>query len=131
TAMRERYLEVFDHIWIDNLNGDKRKTGKLTPDGQPDPSIFSTPWNREGIQVGTAISLLVRKEQHAPAAAVRFRDLWGKNKHAALRDSATQTDQALYRTIVPSDELGLPFTPTESATDYARWPSLPELFPRS
>lgn len=54
TAMRERYLETFDRIWIDCLNGDKYKTGKLTPDGDPDPSIFSTDHNREGIQVGTA-----------------------------------------------------------------------------
>ena len=58
--MRERYLEAFDKIWIDCLNGDKYKTGKLTPDGLPDPSVFSTAKNREGIQVGTAVSLLVR-----------------------------------------------------------------------
>ena len=56
TGMRERYLEAFDRIWIDCLNGDKYKTGKLTPDGEPDPSVFSTEFNREGIQVGTAIS---------------------------------------------------------------------------
>jgi hypothetical protein len=30
TGMRERYLDVFDKIWIDCLNGDKYKTGKLT-----------------------------------------------------------------------------------------------------
>lgn len=65
TGMRERYLEVFDRIWIDSLNGDKFKTGKLTPDGQPDPSVFSTERNREGIKAGTAIALLVRKENHA------------------------------------------------------------------
>ena len=59
TGMRERYLEAFDHIWIDCLNGDKYKTGKLTPEGEPDPSVFSTELSREGIQVGTAISLLV------------------------------------------------------------------------
>ena len=41
--MRERYLEAFDTIRIDSLNGDKYKTGKITPDGKPDPSIFSTP----------------------------------------------------------------------------------------
>ena len=41
--MRERYLEAFDAIRIDCLNGDKYKTGKTTPDGDPDPSIFSTP----------------------------------------------------------------------------------------
>ena len=63
TGMRERYLEAFDLIQIDCMNGDKYKTGKVTPDGKPDPSVFSTPSNPEGIQVGTAISLLVRREQ--------------------------------------------------------------------
>jgi predicted helicase len=42
TGMRERYLDAFDTITIDSLNGDKYKTGKVTPDGQPDPSVFST-----------------------------------------------------------------------------------------
>jgi predicted helicase len=59
TGMRERYLGVFDSITVDCLNGDKYKTGKLTPEGKPDPSIFSTEFNREGIQVGTAIATLV------------------------------------------------------------------------
>src|SRR5208282_2965094 len=67
TGMRERYLEAFDRIWIDCLNGDKYKTGKLTPEGEPDPSIFSTEFNREGIQVGTAIALLVRNAGFQPA----------------------------------------------------------------
>ena len=58
TGMRERYLELFDTIRIDCLNGDKYKTGKLTPEGEPDPSIFSSPQNPVGIQVGTAIALL-------------------------------------------------------------------------
>ena len=31
--MRERYLEAFDAICIDYLNGDKYKTGKVAPDG--------------------------------------------------------------------------------------------------
>ena len=63
TGMRERYLDVFDKISIDCLNGDKYKTGKLTPEGAPDPSVFSTEFNHEGIQVGTAIALLVRKRE--------------------------------------------------------------------
>ena len=37
TGMRERYLEAFDAIRIDCLNGDKYKTGKTTPEGTPDP----------------------------------------------------------------------------------------------
>ena len=56
TGMRERYLEAFDAIRIDCLNGDKYKTGKTTPDGDPDPSIFSMPEDPVGIQVGTAIT---------------------------------------------------------------------------
>ena len=66
TGMRERYLEAFDVIRIDSLNGDKYKTGKTTPDGDPDPSIFSAPEDPVGIQVGTAITTLVRKADHAP-----------------------------------------------------------------
>ena len=50
---------------IDCLNGDKYKTGKVAPDGSPDPSIFSTEGDPVGIQVGTAIATLVRKADHA------------------------------------------------------------------
>ena len=32
----------FDKFWFDCMNGDSRETGKLTPDGKPDPSVFST-----------------------------------------------------------------------------------------
>ena len=53
TGMRERYLGAFDTIRIDCLNGDKYKTGKVAPDGSPDPSIFSTKGDPVGIQVGT------------------------------------------------------------------------------
>jgi hypothetical protein len=59
-SMRKKYIDTFQSIYIDNLNGDKYRTGKTTPEGLPDPSAFSTPQNREGIQVGTAIATLVR-----------------------------------------------------------------------
>ena len=62
TGMRECYLEMFARISIDCLNGDKYKTGKLTPEGEPAPSVFSSDFNTEGIQVGTAITLLVRRQ---------------------------------------------------------------------
>lgn len=61
-VMREHLVRNFDQIWIDNLNGDSRETGKTTPDGQPDPSVFSTPYNKEGIRKGTAIALLVKRD---------------------------------------------------------------------
>ena len=55
TGMREHYLEAFDAIRIDSLNGDKYKTGKVAPDGSPDPSIFSTEGDSVGFQVGTGL----------------------------------------------------------------------------
>ena len=84
TGMRERYLEAFDAVRIDCLNGDKYKTGKVAPDGSPDPSIFSTEGDPVGIQVGTAIATLVRKANHAPAEEVGFRHLWGQAKRQEL-----------------------------------------------
>lgn len=131
TGMRERYLEAFDRIWIDCLNGDKYKTGKLTPEGKPDPSIFSTEMNPEGIQVGTAIALLVRKESHVDTDAVRFRHVWGKTKRAQLLETAEQDGESLYQQVMPPLELGLPFIPAQVQSDYLSWPLLPELLPVS
>ena len=96
TGMRERYLEAFDAIRIDCLNGDKYKTGKVAPDGTPDPSIFSTEGDPVGIQVGTAIATLVRKADHAPADGVEFRHLWGQAKPADLAETAEAEPDALY-----------------------------------
>ena len=62
-VMRSRLLQGFDTLWFDCLNGDSRETGKLTPEGEPDPSVFSTDSNREGIRVGTAIGLMVRRDK--------------------------------------------------------------------
>ena len=96
TGMRERYLEAFDAIRIDCLNGDKYKTGKTTPDGSPDPSIFSTPSDPVGIQVGTAIATLVRKADHTPAETIGFRHLWGQAKREELMETAeADPDDAL------------------------------------
>ena len=109
TGMRERYLDAFDAIRIDCLNGDKYKTGKVAPDGSPDPSIFSTDGDPVGIQVGTAIATLVRKVDHEPAKTVAFRHLWGQAKPAELVATAEAEPDALYSTIEPVLPLGLPF----------------------
>jgi hypothetical protein len=129
TGMRERYLEVFDQVWIDCLNGDKYKTGKVTPDGKPDPSIFSTEFNREGIQVGTAIALLARTSHPKGAKAVRFRHLWGKEKRDRLLAEATGESKPRYETVRPVMPLGLPFLPMTTQADYPSCPALPDLFP--
>ena len=131
TGMRERYLEAFDAIRIDCLNGDKYKTGKLAPDGSPDPSIFSTEGDPVGIQVGTAIATLVRRADHAPADAVGFRHLWGQAKPAELTATAESEPGALYEGVKPVLPLGLPFVRTAVSDAWFDWPSLPDLFPVS
>ena len=129
TGMRERYLEVFDHIWIDCLNGDKYKTGKLTPEGKPDPSVFSTELNREGIQVGTAITLLARTSPSAAIKTVSFRHLWGKEKREQLLVEAMGGSKPSYELIQPAVGLGLPFVDSVAEIDYMGWSLLPDLFP--
>lgn len=131
TGMRERYLDAFDQIWIDSLNGDKYRTGKLTPDGESDPSVFSTERNREGIQVGTAISLLVRAEPHSGVATLTFRSFWGRAKRRELVDSLDGSFFAPATRFAPVAELGFPFAPRANATGYLDWPLLPQLFPVS
>ena len=131
TGMRERYLEAFDAIRIDNLNGDKYKTGKTTPDGKPDPSIFSTSEDPVGIQVGTAIATLVRKADHTPAQTVGFRNLWGQAKPEELTATAHAEPDALYDNFEPNLALGLPFTRTAISDGWQDWPALPDLFPTS
>jgi hypothetical protein len=131
TGMRERYLDAFDVIRIDCLNGDKFKTGKTTPDGKSDPSIFSTEHNREGIQVGTAIVTLVRKPEHGPSSAVGFRHLWGTSKRQDLLTSAENEPAALYTVQEPPLELGLPFVAAQMGAGYSRWPKILELLPVS
>ena len=128
TGMRERYLEAFDAVRIDCLNGDKRKTGKVAPDGTPDPSIFSTPGDPVAIQVGTAITTLVRKGSHAPAEDIGFRHLWGQVKREELGETAEAEPSALYERIKPVLPLGLPFAPTAVNEGWFEWPALPELF---
>ena len=131
TGMREHYLEAFDAICIDCLNGDKYKTGKVAPDGSPDPSIFSTKGDPVGIQVGTAIATLVRKAEHAPAEEVGFRHLWGQAKPADLIVTAEAEPDALYEGVKPVLPLGLPFVRTAVSESWFEWPALSDLFPVS
>ena len=131
TGMREHYLESFDVVRIDCLNGDKYKTGKITPDGLPDPSIFSTENDPVGIQVGTAITTLVRKTHHTPSDQVSFRHLWGQAKREELLETAEKNPDTLYDNIKPLLPLGLPFVQTAVSENWFDWPALSDLFPVS
>ncbi len=131
TGMRERYLEAFDAIRIDCLNGDKYKTDKVAPDGTPDLSIISTEGDPVGIQVGTAIATLVRKADHTPVDGFEFRHLWGQAKPADLIAAVEKEPDAFYGNVEPILPLGPPFVRTAVSAEWFDWPALPDLFPVS
>ena len=127
-VMRQRFLSEFDALWFDCLNGDSRETGKVTPDGKPDPSVFSTEYNREGIRVGTAVCLMVRQEQRKGTPTVRFRHFWGVTKRADLLESLQAQDfEAQYQPITPDIKNRFTFRPSEVAAHYLEWPKLVDL----
>ncbi|HEV8588493.1 MAG TPA: type ISP restriction/modification enzyme [Pyrinomonadaceae bacterium] len=127
-VMRQRFLAEFDKLWFDSMNGDSRGTGKLTPEGKPDPSVFSTEYNREGIRVGTAIALMVRKEEREEMPTVRFRQFWGVTKRADLLTSASVKDLNMhYEIVAPTASNRLSFQYTGAIVDYLGWPSVSDL----
>lgn len=127
-VMRKRFLAGFDRLWFDCLNGDSRETGKVTPEGKPDPSVFSTDTNKAGIRVGTAIGLMVRKEKRDKAPTVRFRHFWGASKRADLLESLkAKRFNATYDTPAPGADNRYSFRVLSIEKAYLEWPRLVDL----
>ena len=121
-VMRKRFLNEFDKLWFDCMNGDSRETGKMTPEGNPDPSVFSTEYNREGIRVGTAIALMVRKEIRDENPTTKFRHFWGVDKRKELLESATKLDfEQDYKVAKPILINRFSFRPSEVSFHYTEW----------
>lgn len=126
-VMRRRFLNEFQLLWFDCLNGDSRETGKLTPEGKPDPSVFSTDHNPAGIRVGTAIGLMVRTDQQ-DASVVRYRDFWGTQKRRDLLESLNSAPfDSTYIVTSPSRDNRYSFKPQEVSGEYRSWPRVSEL----
>ena len=138
TGMRERYLEAFDLIRIDNLHGD-RIISEYAPDGRTSETVFALRGQSPGIKVGTSIALLSRSgstsDPEAPSGRVWYRDFdqaRADERRQALLDSlGAPTIDAGYSVLEPDPRLGLPFKPTAVSADWFNWPALPELFPGS
>ncbi|TXI51090.1 MAG: DNA methyltransferase [Lysobacter sp.] len=124
-VMRQHLLGSFDQLWLDNLNGDSRETGKLTPDGDPDPSVFSTDYNREGIRKGTAVAVLVRRGGQPQVIDVRYREWWGATKREALVASLDDSNRDKHYSIAkPSKINRFGYKPGDISDDYYDWPKL-------
>lgn len=127
-VVRKRFLSEFQHAWIDCLNGDSRETGKRTPDGQPDPSVFSTEYNRAGIRLGTAVGLFAKTGDAQGQGTVRYRDFWGTDKRAALLKTLEHDDFDSQYTVANPDRANrFSFRPTEAGLQYQTWPMVTEL----
>ena len=126
--MRQRFLNEFDMLWFDCMNGDSRETGKVTPDGKPDPSVFSTEYNREGIRVGTAISVMVRTADRQTAPRVFFRQFWGVTKRADLLENLKRDGlNAQYVVSTPTKDNRFSFRPSDVGSHYRNWPRIVDL----
>lgn len=150
--MRESLCRSFHEIWINNLNGDKYKTGKVIPKGLPgegtaDQSIFTTGHDPRGIQVGTAVTTLLKRRDAEPGiATAHYRDFWGRagDKRAALcaalglrawvtervaEAAGVPAGPRRYETFMPEGRRRWKLVPYDTAGGYEDWFSLEELFP--
>ena len=137
TGMRERYLEAFDAIRIDNLHGD-RIISEYAPDGRTSETVFALRGQSPGIKVGTSIALLSRTGASAGPSTVpriRYRDFHqarAEERRQALLDSLANDDADHgYSAVAPDVRLGLPFKPRAVSDEWFDWPALPDLFPVS
>ena len=137
TGMRERYLEAFDAIRIDNLHGD-RIISEYAPDGHTSETVFAIQGQSPGIRIGTAIALLSKSGPASKALETRrihyrdFHQARAEERRSALLDSLADPGiDSGYTAIRPLPQLGLPFKPMEVNDSWHDWPSLPDLFPTS
>ena len=137
TGMRERYLEVFDAVRVDNLHGD-RIISEYAPDGRTSETVFALRGQSPGIKVGTSIALLSKSRTVAdtsPGGRFLYRDFHqarASERRQALVDSLDASSiDAGYSALDPNFRLGLPFKPAAVSESWFDWPALPDLFPKS
>ena len=134
-GMRERYLETFDAIRIDNLHGD-RIISEYAPDGRTSETVFAITGQSPGIKVGTAITLLSKSGaagKQTGSGRIRYRDFHhakAEERRSALIDSLNHTEiNEGYTEIQPQLAHGLPFKPMAVSQGWSDWPTLLEIFP--
>ena len=134
--MRESLLRNFHEVWIDNLNGDKYRTGKVIPAGRigagtADQSVFTTDADPRGIQTGVAIATFLKRGASRTGpdeTAVYYRDFWGRAA-SKRRQLLSETEAPKYLQLSPTRQNRWRLAPHSEVAGYEAWPSLEELFP--
>ena len=124
--MRQRFLAEFDKLWFDCMNGDSRETGKITPDGKPDPSVFSTEYNREGITSWhSGLCYRAERKNVIQSQPSDFVTSGARSKRADLLASlgVKRFDKA-YAIAKPRPENRRSFQPESVAVHYTEWPKV-------
>jgi hypothetical protein len=145
--MRRSLLSNFHAVWIDNLNGDKYRTGKIIPKDLPgagtrDDSVFTTEMDPRGIQPGTAIVTWVKRigpRTKPKETSVLYRDFWGPaalKRHGLLATLPTGLPPKggvvpAYEPVSPSPDNRWRLGPKIVEGGFEAWPALDELFPLS
>ena len=134
TGMRERFSEVFNDVWIDNLHGD-RIISEYAPDGRTSETVFAMEGTSGGIKIGTAISLMIKKGAGQELCTILYRDMdqaRASERRTALLDTLNTADyKNHYRALTPIARIGLPFKPRLLNDAYLSWPLLPHIIPVS
>ena len=142
--MRRSLLSNFNAVWIDNMNGDKYRTGKIIPKGLPgagtrDDSAFTTEMDPRGIQPGTAIVTWVKRTgvRTKPSdTSVLYRDFWGPaslKRQQLLASLPTGSppmgvNLPAYEALQPNAETRWRLAPHVTEAGFESWPSLDGLF---
>lgn len=142
--MRRSLLSSFHAVWVDNLNGDKYRTGKMIPKDLPgagtrDDSVFTTEMDPRGIQPGTAITTWIKRigvASSPSATKVNYRDFWGpastkRQELIASLPSGTSTvigNSPVYKGVQPTAEGRWRLAPRFIEAGFEAWVALDELF---
>ncbi len=130
-GMRQRYLDAFDIVRIDNLHGD-RIISEYAPDGRTSETAFAIQGKSPGIRIGTAIAMLTKRvESSEPLVLYRdFDQAKADERRVAMLESLDAPDlDAGYKPLSPHPGLGLTLKPMAVSENWFDSPSLVDLFP--
>jgi predicted helicase len=127
-VMREKLLQSFDKIWIENMHGNRNKT-EYAPDGRTSETIFAMRGFSPGIRQGIVISLAVKTGKKNPTNIVRFRDdinlAKADERRAQLLETLNDPQfDSRYEIATPEPFNRYSLQPREVAADYRTWPTL-------